>query len=79
MRGHVRPAVHSCNHRGAEAVIEDDAWLPSAPARAIRYLGEEEGMRYFNSTRNEPRCLIRITPRTVSTWTGGGWHPKYRS
>lgn len=63
----------------AEAVIEDDAWLHSAPTRAIRYLGEVEGMRYFNSTKNEPRCLIRITPRTTSTWTGGGWHPKYRS
>ncbi len=62
----------------AEAVIEDDAWLHSAPTRAIRYLGEEEGMRYFNSTKDAPRCFIRITPRTVSTWTGGGWHSKYR-
>lgn len=62
----------------ADAVIEDDAWLRFAPSTAIRYLGEEEGVRYFNSTKDEPRCFIRITPRTVSSWTGGGWHPKYR-
>ena len=39
----------------ADAVIEDEGWLHSAPTRAIRYLGQEEGMRYFNSAKNEPK------------------------
>lgn len=61
----------------ASAEIIDPEWLPESPARAVRYLGEEAGLAYFNQTRNNPRALVRIAPRETITWTGGGWHPRY--
>ena len=60
------------------AEIVDDAWLHTSPARAIRYLGEEAGLRYYESTRREPRALVRVVPERVRTWAGPGWHPRYR-
>ena len=61
----------------ADAEIVDSAWLPSSPERSIRYLGEEAGRRYFDEMRHVPRALIRIVPRKITTWAGGGWHPRY--
>ena len=60
------------------AEILDDAWLHSSPTRAIRYLGEEAGLRYYESTHHEPRALVRIVPESVQSWAGPGWHPRYR-
>lgn len=62
----------------ATAEVIDDSWLPQSSARAIRYLGEEAGLAYYSDTHQIPRSLIKITPRKTTTWTGGGWHPKYR-
>ena len=61
---------------------------PVAPARSprikaivgrmvARYMGSQ-GAEYASRTDNRPRYLIRITPRTVTTWTGREWHPRYR-
>ena len=61
----------------ANAEIIDAAWLPTSPDRAIRYLGEQAGRRYFDEMRHVPRALIRIVPRKTTTWSGGGWHPRY--
>ena len=61
----------------AIAIILDNAWLPTSPERAIRYLGETAGRRYFEQTHNTPRALIRLTPQEVSTWSGSAWHPRY--
>jgi hypothetical protein len=61
----------------ASAEIIDPAWLPISPARAIRYIGEEAGRAYFEETRNQPRALVRIVPQETTTWSGGGWHPRY--
>ena len=59
------------------AEIVDAEWLPQSPDRAIRYLGEDAGRRYFEEMRHVPRALVRITPRAFTTWAGGGWHPRY--
>ncbi len=61
----------------ASAEITDPEWLPISPDRAIRYLGEEAGQRYFDEMRHVPRALVRIVPRKTTTWGGGGWHPRY--
>ncbi|MDP6454521.1 MAG: pyridoxamine 5'-phosphate oxidase family protein [SAR202 cluster bacterium] len=61
----------------ASAEIIDPAWMPVSPDRAIRYIGEEAGRAYFEQTRNQPRALVRIVPLETTTWTGGGWHPRY--
>ena len=62
----------------ATAEIVDSSWVPSSPQRAIRYLGEEAGRRYFEETRRVRRALARIVPRKIITWSGGEWHPRYR-
>lgn len=61
----------------ATAEIVDANWFPTSPARAIRYIGDEAGRRYFEEMRNQPRARVRITPHEVVTWNGGGWHPRY--
>ena len=61
----------------ADAEVIDSAWFPTSPDRSIRYLGQEAGQRYFDEMRHVPRALIRIVPRKITTWGGGGWHPRY--
>ncbi len=43
----------------------------------VKYMGPS-GAEYAARTDDRPRYLIRITPRTVTTWTGREWHPRYR-
>jgi PPOX class probable F420-dependent enzyme len=43
----------------------------------VKYMGPA-GAEYAARTDDRPRYLIRITPRTVTTWTGREWHPRYR-
>lgn len=59
------------------AEILDDNYRWTGLQRAIDYLGEEEGRRYFEETKNIPRVLIRITPRSITSWAGESWHPRY--
>jgi len=59
------------------AVVEDEAWLGDWEAWAVRYLGPEEGRRYYQQTREIPRVLVRIEPRRITSWAGPGWHPRY--
>ena len=61
----------------ATAEIVDDSWIHTSSDRALRYLGGEAGLRYFEETRGNPRALIRIKPREFVSWTGPGWHPRY--
>ena len=46
----------------ATAEIVDDNWLPQSPDRAIRYIGEEAGRRYYEENKHIPRALIPICP-----------------
>ena len=62
----------------ATAEIADMAWLGDWEAWAVRYLGQEAGHRYYEQTKHIPRALVRITPRSIVTWSGPGWHPRYR-
>lgn len=70
--------------RGVAEILEG----PIAPSRSPRiqalvatmvakYMGAH-GREYAARTDDRPRCLIRIVPRTVTTWTGREWHPRYR-
>jgi PPOX class probable F420-dependent enzyme len=61
----------------ATAKIVDENWFPPEPDRAIRYLGEEAGRRYFEENKSVPRAQIRITPEKITSWSGGDWHPRY--
>jgi hypothetical protein len=42
-----------------------------------RYMGVE-GPAYAQSTADEPRYLIRITPQRWTSWTGRMWAARYR-
>lgn len=42
-----------------------------------RYMGDR-GPEYATRTDQRPRFLLRIVPKTITTWTGGEWHPRYR-
>ena len=35
------------------------------------------GPQYLVPTLDRPRWLIRVQPQQVTTWSGGGWHPRY--
>ena len=56
----------------AEFLPEDFDWIPAGRRMALRYIGEE-GMSYAEATYEFPRVTIRIWPKRISTWNGGGF------
>lgn len=52
------------------------AWVDIAAKMAVRYLGEN-GPSYLESTLQQPRWLIRLTPDDFKTWKGVGWAKRY--
>ena len=49
--------------------------LEIATEMAQRY-GGEAGLTYLRGTLDKPRYLLKLTPHTVTTWSGS-WHPRY--
>ncbi|MFQ5795313.1 MAG: pyridoxamine 5'-phosphate oxidase family protein [Candidatus Bipolaricaulia bacterium] len=48
-----------------------------ADRMARRYMGEE-GPAYVQKTLDQPRYLLEVTPKKLTSWTGAGvWHPRY--
>jgi PPOX class probable F420-dependent enzyme len=67
--------------RGQAEVVETPnvggQWVAVAERLAARYLGPQGGPQYLVPTLDRPRWLIRVRPEQVTTWSGGGWHPRY--
>jgi hypothetical protein len=42
-----------------------------------KYMADEQGEAYRQSTADRPRYLVEITPRQITTWRGGSWHHRY--
>ena len=61
----------------ATAEIVDDNWFGDWVSMATRYMGEEKGSEYYNSTKNIGRVFIKIKPLKTISWYGSDWHPKY--
>jgi PPOX class probable F420-dependent enzyme len=59
------------------AEIADMSWFGDWEPWSVRYLGQEDGHRYYEETRHIPRALVRISARKMTTWAGPGWHPRY--
>ncbi|GBC71352.1 hypothetical protein HRbin02_01133 [Candidatus Calditenuaceae archaeon HR02] len=59
-----------------EGPIVGGRWVEIANKMALRYLGER-GPEYLTPTLNRPRYLIRVTPRSLVSWEGVEWHPRY--
>jgi hypothetical protein len=53
------------------------AWVEIAERMSIRYLGEN-GLKYFEPTRDKPRWLFRLDPINMQTWQGVEWASKYK-
>ena len=49
--------------------------LDIAREMVVRYAGEP-GLAYLESTIDNPRYLLKITPDKMTTWVKG-WHPRY--
>ncbi len=49
--------------------------LEIAREMVVRYAGEP-GLAYLESTIDNPRYLLKITPEKMTTWAKG-WHPRY--
>jgi len=67
---------------GAAEVVEGPAlmhgrMLEIAREMAERY-GGADGLTYLEGTMNEPRYLLRVSPRKITSWTGG-WKSRYRT
>jgi PPOX class probable F420-dependent enzyme len=56
----------------AEFLPEDFDWIPPTRDMVLKYLGPE-GMSYAEATFAFPRVPIRIWPRRMATWDGGGF------
>ncbi|MFQ5947614.1 MAG: pyridoxamine 5'-phosphate oxidase family protein [Acidimicrobiia bacterium] len=56
----------------AEFLPDDFDWIPAGRLMVLRYIGEE-GMAYAEATFDFPRVTIRIWPKRMSTWNGGGF------
>jgi nitroimidazol reductase NimA-like FMN-containing flavoprotein (pyridoxamine 5'-phosphate oxidase superfamily) len=63
--------------QGEAAVIETPCvggrWVAIGRLMAARY----GAAAYLEATLERPRWLILVRPRTLSTWQGGDWHPRY--
>ena len=62
----------------ADAEVVDKEWFGEWEHLAHRYLGEEDGHKYYEDTKKVPRVLIRLKPSKLTSWGGGGWHPRYK-
>jgi hypothetical protein len=56
----------------AEFLPVDFDWQTPARQMVLRYIGEE-GLAYAEATFGFPRVTIRIWPKRMSTWNGGGF------
>jgi len=69
---------------GHAEIIGTD-WVEIGKRMVIRYFGPEVGPKYLEGSLDQPRWVIKITPRKIITWTvppefAGGkeaWHPRY--
>jgi PPOX class probable F420-dependent enzyme len=58
---------------GLAAFLPDDFdWKPAARDMVLRYIGPD-GMSYAEATFDFPRVSIRIWPKRMTSWDGGGF------
>ena len=56
----------------AEFLPHDFDWKPAAREMVLRYIGPD-GLSYAEATFDFPRVSIRIWPRRMTSWDGGGF------
>jgi PPOX class probable F420-dependent enzyme len=67
--------------QGTAVLVEEPnvggQWVEIAKKMSVRYLGEH-GPDYLVPTLDKPRWLFKIVPKSLTTWQGVEWHPKYK-
>jgi PPOX class probable F420-dependent enzyme len=61
----------------AEFLPDDFDWKTPATRMVLRYIGEE-GMDYAKATFEFPRVSLRLVPKRMSTWNGGGFDRTFK-
>jgi PPOX class probable F420-dependent enzyme len=56
----------------AEFLPDDFDWKPAARDMVLRYIGPD-GMSYAEATFGFPRVSVRIWPKRLTSWDGGGF------
>jgi nitroimidazol reductase NimA-like FMN-containing flavoprotein (pyridoxamine 5'-phosphate oxidase superfamily) len=54
-----------------------ERWHALDQLLVARYMSDDEGRAYRQETADRPRYLVELAPVQVTTWRGGGWHPRY--
>jgi hypothetical protein len=47
------------------------------PLLVARYMADEGGQAYAQTTAERPRFLVEISPVQITSWRGGPWHRRY--
>src|SRR5690606_1280214 len=74
----VPPYTRATVHGTAEIIdpAESGLWWQVVEEMTLRYIGHLDP-GYAERTRRYPRWLIRVTPKRIVSWRGGGWHRRY--
>jgi nitroimidazol reductase NimA-like FMN-containing flavoprotein (pyridoxamine 5'-phosphate oxidase superfamily) len=86
--GRVSLCIEAAEGDGARVLVKGTAelielpnvggrWVEIAHDMAVRYMGAENGPRYFETTQAEPRWLFFVRPQRLTDWVGG-WAGKYK-
>lgn len=68
-----------------EAEIIGTEWVEMGKEMLEKYLGEEMSQKYLEGTIDQPRVVIRVIPKRITSWiiskedavTRKTWHPRY--
>jgi len=74
--GTQRKVIAQCTALLVEEPNVGGRWVPIAERMSTRYLGPN-GPAYLDPTRDKPRWLFRLVPRSMSTWQGNDWAKRY--
>lgn len=70
--------------QGTGEIVNID-WVEIVRRMTRRYLKDNVGARYFNDTLDQPRTIVKVTPKKFTTWyvdpedsgEKEDWHPRY--
>lgn len=74
--GTQRKVIAQCTALLVEEPNVGGRWVPIAERMSTRYLGPN-GPAYLDPTRDKPRWLFRLVPRSFTTWQGNDWAKRY--
>ncbi len=80
----VGPPEFKISIQGTAQIMQTD-WVETGRKMSVKYFGNETGTGYLEATLDQPRFLVKIDPKKITTWevppekAAGkeGWHPRY--